>query len=93
MATMGLALPWEARISNQEQERGSRVDLRKIQGVALRRRRAKSVPKICSSRPRAKRGRCTLRASLFFAWQADEKSCAKSAGQHRRRGDAVQETF
>jgi len=27
MATMGLALPWEARISNQEQERGNRVGL------------------------------------------------------------------
>lgn len=25
MATMGLALPWEARISNEERERGSRV--------------------------------------------------------------------
>ena len=35
MATMGLALPWEARISNQEQERGNWVGLGENPGSGL----------------------------------------------------------
>jgi len=35
MTTMGLALPWEARISSQEQERGSRVGLGENPGSGL----------------------------------------------------------
>ena len=98
MATMGLALPWEARISNQEQERGSRVGLGENPGSGLAptsgEARGEARPDDLELAAACQAGEMRGYERLYSLHGKRMKSVARNLlGSTADAEDAVQETF
>ena len=94
MATMGLALPWEARISNQEQERGSRVGLGENPESGLAPTSGEVRPDDLELAAACQAGEMHGYERLYSLHGKKMKSIARNLlGSTTDAEDAVQETF
>jgi len=94
MATMGLALPWEARISSQEQERGSRVQLGDNPGSGLAPTSGEARPDDLELAAACQAGEMRGYERLYSLHGKRMKSVARNLlGSTADAEDAVQETF
>src|SRR5438094_4869872 len=94
MATMGLALPWEARISSQEQERGSRVGLGENPGSGLAPTSGEARPDDSELAAACQAGEMRGYERLYSLHGKRMKSIARNLlGSTADAEDAVQETF
>jgi len=94
MATMGLALPWEARISSQEQERGSRVGFTENPGTGPAPISGEGRPEDLELAAACQAGEMHGYERLYSLHGKRMKSIARNLlGSTADAEDAVQETF
>src|SRR5579859_4226438 len=94
MATMRLALPWEARISSQEQERGSRVGLAENPASGLAPASGEVRPEDRELAAACLAGEMHGYERLYSLYGNRMKSVARNLlGSASDAEDAVQETF
>lgn len=94
MATMGLALPWEARISSKEHERGSRVESRENPASGLTPTSGEVRPEDLELAAACQAGEIGGYERLYSLHGKRMKSIARNLlGSTSDAEDAVQETF
>jgi len=94
MATMGLALPWEARISSEEQERGSRVGSAENPAGGLTPTSREARPEDLELAAACQAGEMQGYERLYSLHGKRMKSIARNLlGSTTDAEDAVQETF
>jgi len=94
MATMGLALPWEARISSEERERGSRVGSRENPAGGLTPTSSEARPEDLELAAACQAGEMRGYERLYSLHGKRMKSIARNLlGNATDAEDAVQETF
>ena len=94
MATMGLALPWKARISSEERERGSRVAEMENPGGGFSPLRTEARPEEWEIAAACQAGQLQGYERLYSLHGNRMKSIARNMlGSTTDAEDAVQETF